>query len=319
MRIQQDLQVALRERYRRCLTQDFDSLAHETRLVRNWILSQPSLAALIEQASHEEPDLDPAGWAATFVGRQFSWPSSTEAGRATLAWAIVNRIADDENEQNAVINVAHGLASGNSLNEHSRALVERIYAPLFDYLDEQVAAESSMLYLLDRFVRRVEWFDRVKLYADYTAHTKQGEEVYDQALRRFLFDEGVNMPFSQAKSASGLSDVLSDLDTEDPLVCEVKLFLDEKRVLANGLHQAVLYAQDHGKSSAYLIIVNLSGRPLELPTDGDQAILPRFLDIGGVRVYLIPIRARPPETSASKAGKPKPVVVSRQDLTDPDA
>jgi hypothetical protein len=40
MRMQQDLQVALRERFRRCITQDFRGLAHETRMFRNWNLGQ---------------------------------------------------------------------------------------------------------------------------------------------------------------------------------------------------------------------------------------------------------------------------------------
>ena len=46
MRVQQDLQVALRDRYRRCLTQDFRNLAHETRMVSNWMRNQPALAAI---------------------------------------------------------------------------------------------------------------------------------------------------------------------------------------------------------------------------------------------------------------------------------
>lgn len=43
------------------------------------------------------------------------------------------------------------------------------------------------------------------------------EEVYDTDLRSVLFIEGINMPFSQAQSASGESDVLTDLETDDPL------------------------------------------------------------------------------------------------------
>lgn len=320
MRVQQDLQVALRERYRRCLTQDFRSLAHETRMVRNWILAQPALVAIVDEAVRQEPELDTEGWVGSFSGRQFSWPSSTEAGRSTLAWAMVNAVADNPDEDRAVIDVAHGLSmSGGDLNDDARALVEKVYAPLFDYLFERVSEDSSVLYMLDRFVRLVEWFDRDSLHEAYQQNTQQGEEVYDRALRRFLFQEGVNMPYSQTKSASGLADVLSDLDTEDPLICEVKLFLSDKRPLSGGIHQAVLYAQDHGKSTAYLVVINLSGRPLELPTDGDEKSVPKYLDVAGVRVVLIPVRALPPTTTASKAGKANSIVVTKDDLTNPDA
>ena len=213
--------------------------------------------------------------------------------------------------------VRYRVTRSSNLNDAARELVERVYQPFFDYLIDHVAAESGVLFTLDRFVRNLEWFVRDELYAAYQADTAKGEAVYDQALRRFLFSEGINMPYSQVKSASGVSDVLSELESEDPLVCEVKLFIEDKRSIAGGLHQSVLYAQDHGKSSAYLVIINLSGRPLHLPTDGDDKHMPRYLDVSGVRVYLIPVRALPPATSASKAGKANPVVVTRQQVLDP--
>jgi hypothetical protein len=315
--------VALRERYRRCLIAPFQTVSHETRMVRDWILAQPRLVAIVDETRRAEPDLDHDAWMHDLSGRDLSWPSRTEAGRASLAWHFMNAVADHPNESRAVLDLAHGLSTGRGdLNDESRVMVELLYSPLFDYLVEQVGSESSALYTLDRFVRQVEWFDRHRLFEAYEADKTHGEEGYDTALRRFLFAEGVNMPFSQAKSPSGLSDVLADLDTEDPLICELKLFDADthgKRHIAAGLHQAVLYAQDHGKNVAYLVVINLSGRPLELPTDGDAKAQPRHLDVAGVRVYILPIRALPPATSASKAGKANAVVITRDDLTNADA
>lgn len=317
MRTQQDMQVALRERYRRCLVQEFDGLAHETQMTRNWIRAQPQLAAILNEAARVEPDLDPANWL-NGGRRGLTWPSKTEAGRATLAWGVINSIAEDPEGSQAILNYGHPLSSSTRLVEIARALVERIYAPLFDYLIDNVAAESSVLFTLDRFVRSIEWFTREELFADYEADTGKGEAVYDKALRQFLFNEGINMPYSQVKSPSGVADVLTDLEREDPLVCEVKLLVGDKRPLGTGLNQAVMYAADHGKTTAYLVIVNLTDRNLELPTDGDEKQAPRYVDVGGIRVYLIPVRALPPPTSASKAGKPKPLVITREDLTSPD-
>jgi hypothetical protein len=303
MRALQDLQVALRERYRRCLTQRYEVLSQETAVTRDWICKQPALIALLEDAARAEPDVDVTGWVDSFnASSRFAWPSKTEAGRATLAWALMNAVADFPQADRAVIQYGHGLRTGGNLNDDARELVERIYQPLFDYLIDHVAAEGSVLYTLD---------------IDYSADTANGEAVYDRALRRFLFSEGINMPYSQAKSASGISDVLSNLESEDPLVCEVKLFIDDKRSIAGGLHQAILYAQDYGKSAAYLVIMNLSGRPLTLPSDGAKKEAPPFLDVSGVRVYFLPIRALPPAKSASKAGRARPVVMTRRDLVDP--
>jgi hypothetical protein len=152
--------------------------------------------------------------------------------------------------------------------------------------------------------------------------TRNAEAVYDLDLRRFLFSEGINMPFSQAKSASGESDVLTDLDTDDPLVCELKIFDADnrgKRHLASGVHQAISYASDYCKQVAYLVIINISSRPLSLPSDDDPQFWPPRITVAGTRVYLIAVRALPPVAGASKLGKPAPVAITHDDLVDPDA
>jgi hypothetical protein len=83
------------------------------------------------------------------------------------------------------------------------------------------------------------------------------------------------------------------------------------------VNQAVAYASDYGKQTAYLLIINLSGRPLTLPSDDDPKIWPPRITVAGVRVYLITVRALP-TASASRLGRPAPVIVSHNDLADPD-
>src|SRR5260370_41879465 len=104
------------------------------------------------------------------------------------------------------------------------------------------------------------------------------------------------MPFSQAKSASGLSDVLTDLDTDDPFIGEVKLFDADnhgKRELATGVNQATQYAQDWAKTSGYLTTIYLSVCQLELPTDGPKGGWPPYLDLVGVRRWRITVLDHP--------------------------
>jgi hypothetical protein len=95
---------------------------------------------------------------------------------------------------------------------------------LVGYLQEQLGAASDVLYLLERYVRRVEWFDRARLWEEYHRDKVRGEALYDRDLRRFLFEQGIDYPFSRPASASGEADIIADLSTDDPLVCEVKLF-----------------------------------------------------------------------------------------------
>lgn len=318
MRYQQDLQVALRERLRRLLTAHPEDVTHQLALITNWIGGQPAINAILTSAERIEPDLDHAEWMKTLVEDDLSWPAQTKEGKVTLVWKLMRHLAEnfDEGKWTSMLMTFYE----SSMSDASRHITERVFAPLFDFLTERIGEDSNALYILERYVRRVEWFDRESLFNEYNKQTSRGEEVYDRDLRRFLFDEGLNMPFSQAKSASGLSDVLTELDTEDPLVCEVKLFdasSHGKRGIGAGLNQVVQYAHDHQKTSAYLIIIDLSGRALELPTDGEPNVWPRYVDLDGVRTYLIRVRARP-TVSASKLGKATPIVVGRDDLLNPD-
>lgn len=326
MRYQQDLQVALRERLRRLMVADYSTAGRDVRLVVDWITKQPALRAALAEAERVEPDLDAGAFASylkTLHG-VFAWPSQTDDGRAALVWGLMQRIADDDRAgitgDRIVLDYTHRLGRNSNTNDDWREFTEHILQPLFDYLTDQVGAESSVLYVLERYVRRVEWFDRQDLHDRAIVSPQKAEEVYDTDLRRFLFSEGINMPFSQAKSASGLSDVLSEMDTDDPLVCEVKIFDAEsrgKRHLGSGVNQAVQYATDYGKHTAYLVIINISGRPLSLPSEGDSKSWPPHIEVAGVRVHLIAVRALP-TVSASKQGKPAPVIITHEDLVNPD-
>lgn len=326
VRFQQDLQVDLRERLRRLMVADHSAASHEVRLTVDWINKHPALRAILAEAEAAESGLNFDAFQTNIESHGvFRWPNRTEEGRATLVWKLMQHMADQDRNgadgDRVVLEYAVSIAGSGNLNDNWREFAERILQPLFDHLTDRVGAESSILYVLERYVRRVEWFDRQELYDRALADPRKAEETYDTDLRRFLFSEGINMPFSQAKSASGLSDVVSELDTDDPLVCEIKIFDGKsrgKRHLGSGVNQAIQYANDYGKQVAYLVVINLSGRPLTLPSEGDPKAWPSHVTIAGVRVYLITVRARP-TASASKLGKPTPVTVTYDDLANPDA
>jgi len=175
---------------------------------------------------------------------------------------------------------------------------------------------KTLLYLLERYVRRVEGFEHHRLYEAYQADTRRGEALYDRDLRQFLFEQGIDFPFSRPRSASGLSDVVANVDTDDPLVCEVKLYDGDrysKPYLARGVQQATNYAGDYSRTSAYLVIINLSSNRLELQTDGGPKEWPPRIDVGGLTVFLVQVRGLPQE-SASTRGALEVVTVTKDDL-----
>jgi hypothetical protein len=327
VRYQEDLQVKLRERLRRLVTQDYTQVSHEVRLIVDWINRQPALRAVLAEAALVEPDLDFEAFEQGLRGGQrLSWTSQSEEGRAVLAWKLMQHIADEER-------AGHGddaidpylFAFNGNLNDQTRELAERVFAPLFNFLGERIGAESSVLYVLERYVRRVEWFDRDELHRRYreaVAAGHVGEDVYNLDLQRFLFIEGDYITYAKPRSASGEADVIGELDTDDPLVCDGKIFDGDgrgKSYLAKGFNQIIQYAQDHQKNVAYLVVFNITGRPLQFPTDGTPGTPSPYIEMSGIRVYLVAVRALPPQATASKLGKAFPFTLTRDDLVNPDA
>ena len=185
-----------------------------------------------------------------------------------------------------------------------------------NFLEYRIGTESDILYLLDKVKRRIEFFDKDRLYEDYLANKGHREDVYDQYVRRYLFDQGVDYPFSQPRSASGAADIVSGLETDDPFVSEIKLYDGDSygvAYLAKGFNQAVQYAQDYGKTSAYFLVMNLSDHNLHMPSDEDAQMWPPRLHAAGVTVYMVVIRTKP-LPSASKHGKQTTKHVVRGDL-----
>jgi hypothetical protein len=315
MRWQQDLQVKLRNRYRALYTADGYRIAHEIDLVVGWISSQPALAYILQEARTAEAVPGYDEWSASgFRARGlWEWPTTTEAGRAAFAWEVLSHISVSDQD---ILQFLSVLSSETKFDSMARDFAEQFARPLFDYLDEQIGQGSSVLYTLERYVRQIEWFDKERLHAQFLANPRQGEAVYDRHLREFLFREGFNMPYSQLRSPSGESDVLSGLESDDPLVCELKVYDGDNRDiahLASGVTQALQYANDHQKPAAHLVVINLTTRPLHLPSDGPQNVYPPYLDLPGARVYIIQVRALPRE-SASKQGKTEALVLQRAQL-----
>lgn len=313
MRYRQSLQVRLQERYRRLYKAAWQSYHNEASYLVEFIRSTPALSALIAHLEDALPDLDPEAWAS----EHFSWQDielpPTEEGRAKLAWHLLKKWST---EPQAASMFGHTLDHDANLPQGARVATEQIVEPLIEYMQEKLGEAADVLYLLERYVRRVEWFEKDRLWAAYESNTSRGEAVFDKDLRQFLFEQGIDYPFSQPRSASGEADVVADVADDDPLVCEVKLFDGDsygKSYIAKGFRQSIQYSHDYNKTSAYLVIVNVSDKQLELPTDGEPKEWPPRIEAEGVTVFLVRVRARP-QVSASRRPKSPRVEISREDL-----
>jgi hypothetical protein len=314
----QDLQVQIRERHRRLLTSNYANWRATLRLVVKFLESQPVVRALLDQAARSEPEIETDAWIAQFIGlRGYAEPPyATEDGRATVTWRLMKRIAEEDELFNQVRRV------GGHVNhaDWAREFTDDQLSPLFDFLAERVGNQSALAYVLGRYVRQLEWFDRDRLYEQFQG-PGGGESTYDKHLREFLYREGVDMPYSQAQSPAGESDALAALEGDEALVCELKVFDAENRDrshLASGVTQALHYAHDYGKTDAYLVVIDVSDRPMQFPSDGATGVWPPYLDVAGVRVHIVAVRGFR-SASASKLGTLRPVAFAREQLIQPEA
>jgi hypothetical protein len=323
VKYQQDLQVQLRERYRRLVTTDYSGANHEVGLVVGWAERQSAIVALITEAEQVEPGLDFDEFVVAFKSQRggVPWTSRTEAGRAVLSWRMMQRIvALTDSGGDGVRDLAFSMGAGTRLTDNWIAFVERVLQPFFDFIGERLGSGNNVLHSLERYVRRVEWFVRDELYDRYKEDTRNGEEVYNDDLQRFLFEDADIVTYAKVRSGSGEPDLVGELGTDDPLICDGKIFDGagrSKAYIAKGFHQVIHYAHDYNKSAAYLVVFNMSDRLLDLPREDWCNTWPPFVESSGVRVYFIRVRAVKVGT-ASTAGKAKRTIISRNDLFDPD-
>lgn len=242
-------------------------------------------------------------WAAT-TGIRYAIPfPDTETGRAKICYGILESCANGGRRIERTRWIKPFMIR-DDINAMYRGFTESFVDPLVNFILDEIGDASNVLYLLERFKVKVEWFRRQELHDLYIENTQVGETSLDMELRAGLFDGGVDYPFSQPASPSGRADVVALLDSDDPLVLEVKVYDPErnkgKSNIRQGFHQITRYAQDYSKSVGYLVIFNCSNKQLVFNLDDStESEFPPRVPYAGKTFFLIPIDAHPDIASAS--------------------
>ena len=202
------------------------------------------------------------------------------------------------------------------LRDFSEAVVD----PLVNFLHDRIDDTGNVLYLIERFKLRTEWFDREELYTLYQNRPATGEADLNRKLRRALFEGGVDYPFSEPLSPSGKADVVALLGSDDPLVMEIKVFDPErsksKAHLRQGFHQVLRYANDHNEDVGYLVIFNCSDKRLVVTSqDNLQGETPTRINHASRTFFVVVIDVNPNTPSASVENPSSRVNVYVDELT----
>jgi hypothetical protein len=197
-------------------------------------------------------------------------------------------------------------------------VIELYITPMVNYIHDKLDDSNSITYLLEKYKKRTEWFFAKDLLRKYeNAENKQYEQVFDDDLRLFLFEQGIDCPFSTPKTPSGRADIVGQIDTNDPLIVEVKVFdLDKnyrKDRITDGFSQCIKYANDYNKNVAYLVVFNVSPKEIVFKFKENDKFFPPKLIVGNKVYYFVVINLNQ-DVSASKIGKTDFVEITEDDL-----
>lgn len=203
--------------------------------------------------------------------------------------------------------------------DRSKALLNRVITPLVTYLHSTLDDINTLLYILEKYKLRTEWFTKESLRNKYVnALNRQYEQVLEDDIRLYLFDQGIDYPFSTPKSASGRADIVSLVNTEDPLVMEIKIYDSERKYgkerIISGFTQIVKYANDYHKNVGYLVVFNLDEIEIEIENIEPDNKFPNRIIFNGKTYYIIVVNLNY-DTSASNLKKLNKVTIPYNELT----
>lgn len=239
----------------------------------------------------------------------------SDSHQAAFCYQFLKYIIKEANSYNL-----HNLMifSIGNFEETKNKIVEDYLSPIIYYLHDKLDKSNSIIYLLEKYKRRTEWFTKKELFDQYNNAEKNYEQILEDDLRLFLFDQGIDYPFSTPNSASGRADIIGEIETNDPLVVEIKIFDRTKNYgkdrIRDGFSQIVKYANDYNKDVGYLVIYNMEKVEINLKFTESNNIFPPSIKFNNKVFCFIIINSLTQET-ASKAGTINEIEITENELT----
>jgi hypothetical protein len=206
---------------------------------------------------------------------------------------------------------------GRDFHDTQNNLIEQLIVPILYYLHDQLDSSNSIIYLLEKYKMRTEWFMKTRLSELYNSATASYEQIFEDDLRLYLFDQGIDYPFSTPKSVSGRADIIGEINTENPIVIEIKIF-DRNRSygknrIKEGFAQIVKYTGDYQKDIGYLVIFNMDKAELTFNFAGSKNQFPPVISFNNKHYFFIVINCFE-QVSASKLGSIESIVITETDI-----
>jgi hypothetical protein len=267
-----------------------------------WLQGDPYLAALLATL----PDQGVSG--EEWIQENIKWEQDIafppgEDAMVSCCWLVTRHVAASADVGAAAFGVTHDDPGVKDQVSANRAFLQTFVAPVVGWLRERILTDDHLLHSLERYARGAAWFRRDELRGVYEADTSRGEATLDRDLRRHLFEDGIDFPFSQARGPSGQPDVIVPDDEANPLPLEVKVY-DPPRsrgdaAVRSGFVQAIEYAHDYRRADAYLAVFDVSEEGLSIAGD-DPTSHPPYVRSSGVTVFVVVIPIGPTQPASGR-------------------
>lgn len=171
-----------------------------------------------------------------------------------------------------------GLENESAKRKEQNYFKECIIGKIVLYIKRKLKDVRYSLYLLNRYKTRSEVFKKEELQTIYKNNPDKSERVLQDNLRLFLFEQGVEYPFSCAELSVGKTDVYAHVSPNDCMLTEVKI-LDINREyrlnrLSDGFSQLVKYVNELQVSVGYLVVFNFDDSlPVIVTEKGDNNVI----------------------------------------------
>lgn len=219
-------------------------------------------------------------------------------------------------EPRFLVNLGCRISRESKLDRGIRYFNEVFTKRLYEYIIESIDDSNFILYLLKRFKARCEWFHKKDLYELYELDPKHGEKLLTKELREFLFDQGIDYPFSEPETPSGKPDLVHGINGDNPLTLEIKLFKPDKgydrAYIRKGFRQAFDYAEDYDQPFGYLLIFNLSDYNIKFTLKNSSK--PIKVQLGDRVIFIVIINLFDDGKSSSQKRKIKPYEITEEYL-----
>jgi hypothetical protein len=308
----QNIRYKLQKRVRRLNSASPDHFLYE--LQRFWVFfdEQAILRGLGSELIARTPSLEPSV-ETIFNGQVFE--GSTEQESAAIGMGVLRRFSkEDKPDAFYRLVLSRGGNYGESLDSFRSLYLE----PFYEYIDENLDDRNYVLFLLTRYKRRSEWFERDRLYRAWEGDTKRGEKFLALDLYEYLYAEGVDFQI-EPWSVSGEADMVASQSSGTPFIADAKIFNPEKGKGAPYLRQAFQqiyqYTCDHNQPTGYLVIFSTCDKRLSFDLRPAAEPIPRLV-LNNKTVFFMDIDLFPHTEPASRRQSPEHVRITEQEIID---